>query len=466
VTDDSVEETVDLLVVNGDVITMDDRRRVLLGAAIAVSAGRVVAIGSTERLRARWPEAPIHDAGGGVVHPGLINAHQHLTGYPLFRSAIPDDTPSGESITKWAVPLLALVTGDDDELAAALSAADCVLNGITTVVDAGTTAFVSRAAMGVTSVGIRAFVGEWGWDTEGLPFAAPADEVLDRQRAVLDAFAPDEPVTGSITLVGHDYFSDELVVGAADLARARNAPMTMHMSPTRNDTDNYFERHRCRPVEYLDRLGVLGPHLLLAHLAWLGDTELDALVATDTAVAYCPWCYLHSGSGITGHGRHAEMVGRGVRVGLGCDATTSGDQIDILRAAALAAGLAKETSPEPDRFGAHEALEMATIEGARAIGCGHDRGSIEVGKWADIVIHDPVTSHWQPRSDLVHQLVWSTDGRTVRDVFVGGRLVVSDHRCTTVDLTELLAHAAVAGPALLARTGLEVPHRWPHVAAQ
>jgi 5-methylthioadenosine/S-adenosylhomocysteine deaminase len=160
------------------------------------------------------------------------------------------------------------------------------------------------------------------------------------------------------------------------------------------------------------------------------------------------------------------MVGRGVRVGLGCDATTSGDQIDILRAAALAAGLAKETSPDPDRFGAHEALEMATIEGARAIGCGHDRGSIEVGKWADIVIHDPVTSHWQPRSDLVHQLVWSTDGRTVRDVFVGGRLVVSDHRCTTVDLTDLLAQAAMAGPALLARTGLEVPHRWPHVAAR
>ena len=287
--------------------------------------------------------------------------------------------------------------------------------------------------------------------------------VLDRQRAVLDEYPPGSAITGWITLVGHHFFTDELIVGATDLARARGTGLTMHMSPTRADTGSYLATHQRRPIERLQDLGVLGPHLLLAHAVWLGDSELDALVESDTAVAYCPWCYLHSGSGVTGRGRHAEMWRRGGRVGLGCDATTAGDQIDILRAAALAAGLAKDAHLDPTGFGCHDALEMATIGGARALGLDDERGSIEIGNQADIVIHDAITPHWQPRTDLAHQLVWSTDGRTVKDVFVGGRPVIRDHECTNVDLSELLSAATGAGASLLERTGLEVPHRWPHI---
>jgi 5-methylthioadenosine/S-adenosylhomocysteine deaminase len=240
----------------------------------------------------------------------------------------------------------------------------------------------------------------------------------------------------------------------------------MHMSPTRSDPEAYLERTGKRPLVHLDALGVLGPHLLLAHAVWLDDAEIDLLLSSSTAIAYCPWAYLRLGQGVSGHGRHAEIVHRGGRVALGCDATNASDQVDILRAAALAAGLAKDTREDPTWFGAHDALEMATIGGAAAIGMADNIGALEVGKAADIVIHDTSRLQWSPRGDIPLQLVWSVEGRSVRDVLVAGRVVVRDGACTTVDLAQARALAAEASDMLFARAGITRSHRWPHISAE
>jgi 5-methylthioadenosine/S-adenosylhomocysteine deaminase len=453
----------DFLLVNGDIVTMEASRRVLLGGAVAVQGERIAAVGATSELRARYPGAREIDAGGGVVTPGLINAHQHITGDPLARSCTPDDLEPGRSIFEWSVPLHGNHTGDDDELCAQLTASESARNGVTTLVEAGTIAYPERVAAGMNRVGVRATLGTWGWDTEFGPFAAPADEVLDRQRAVLDALPPGGLITGWVTLVGHSLASDALLVGAADLARERGVGMTMHLSPTSSDPELYLARCGRRPVEHLDALGVLGAHLLLAHGVWFDEAEVDAVLRTRTAVAYCPWAYLRHGQGVTREGRHAEMFQRGGRIALGCDATNAGDQFDILRAAALAAGLAKDMRVDPTWFGAHEAFEMATIRGAEAIGMAADIGSLEPGKLADIVVHDPRAPAWSPRGETILQLVWSADGRTVRDVYVGGRRVVVDGRCVTVDAEELQREAETAAPKLFARTGIALQHRWPHI---
>jgi 5-methylthioadenosine/S-adenosylhomocysteine deaminase len=461
--------TADLLVVNGDIVTMNADRQVLVGGAVAIADGVIIDVGATSDLRRLWSGTGELDANGGVVTPGMINAHQHLTGDPLARSCIPDDLVPGASIFEWSVPLHGAHTGDDDELSAALTAAESALNGVTTLIEAGTVAHPDRVAKGMTSVGVRGTVGTWGWDVEEGPFAAPADEVLDRQRAVLDAY-PADPinpglVTGWVTLVGHSLASDTLLAGAADLARQRDVGLTMHMSPTRSDPDVYLERTGRRPLEHLDALGVLGSHLLLAHAVWLDDAEVDALLRTDTAIAYCPWAYLRLGQGVSQRGRHAEIVRRGGRVALGCDATNAGDQVDILRTAALAAGLAKDAAVDPQAFGAHEAFELATIRGAEAVGMARDIGSLEPGKRADLVIHDPNAPQWSPRGDVALQLVWSADGRTVRHVLIDGRVVVQDGRCVTVDLDSLQAEASEAAAKLFARAGITVTPRWPHLPA-
>ena len=457
------EPTPELLVTGGDIVTMNERREVLVGGAVAIAGDRILAVGSTSDLRARWPGVPEDDASDCVVTPGLVNGHQHLTGDPLARSCIPDNLVPGQSIFEWSVPLHGAHTGDDDDLSARLSAAESLRNGVTTVLEAGTVAHPDRVAAGMVAAGLRGTVGTWGWDVEEGPFAAPADEVLDRQRAVLEAFPPGGTVTGWVTLVGHSLASDPLLTGAADLARRAGTGLTMHISPTRSDPETYLERFGHRPVVHFRELGILGPHLVLAHAVWIDDEEVDAILESSTAVAYCPWAYLRLGQGVSRMGRHAELFQRGGRVSLGCDASNAGDANDILRAAALAAGLAKDTRVDPTWFGAHEAFEMATIRGAEAIGMGDDIGSIEPGKLADIVVHDATEPQWAPRGDVALQLVWSTDGRSVRDVYVGGRRVVRDGRCTLVDEDDLQREAAPAAEALRRRAGIEVPHRWPHI---
>jgi 5-methylthioadenosine/S-adenosylhomocysteine deaminase len=450
----------------GDVVTMNAPRDVLVGGSIVVDDDVIVAVGSTTELDRRYPDATVLDAATCVVTPGMIDAHQHLTGDPQVRSCIPDLLPAGDSIFEWSVPLHGAHGPLDDEIAASLSAVEALTNGVTTVVEAGTVADAGRVAGALTAAGLRATLGVWGWDIEEGPFAAPTAEVLERQRAVVDAHPPGGLVEGWVTLVGHDLASDALLAGAAELARELGTGMTMHMSPTSSDPQRYLERTGRRPVEHLDDLGVLGRHLLIGHGVWLDDAEVELVLASETAIAYCPWAYLRLGQGVFANGRHAEIVERGGRVALGCDAANAGDAIDVLRTAALAAGIARDGRVDPTRFGAHQVFELATIAGAEAIGLADRIGSIEVGKQADLVVHRTDTPGWTPRGDVGLQLVWGTDGRSVRDVFVAGRHVVSEGRVVSIDVDALAAVAADQQRHLLARAGITVPHPWPHLDAR
>ncbi len=454
-----------LLITGGDVVTMNPRREVLAGGAVAIRGDRIAAVGSTSALRAAHPGASELDATGCIVTPGLVNAHQHHTGDPLVRSCIPDRLAPGESIFSWSVPLHAEHTPDDDELSATLTAAQSALCGVTMLVEAGTVANPDRVAAGMAAVGVRGTVGTWGWDVDDAPFAAPPGEVLDRQREVLAAYPSGGLIEGWVTLVGHDLASDELLVGASDLARAAGCGMTMHISPTSSDPESYLRHRGARPLVHFNRLQILGRHLLLAHGVWLDDDEVELVLATESAIAYCPWAYLRLGQGVTVAGRHLELARRGGRLALGCDAGNAGDLPDVLRVAALAAGLARDMPVDPEGFGAHDAFEMATIAGAEAIGKATEIGSLEPGKLADVVVHDCGASAWTPHGDVALQLVWGGDGRCVRDVFIGGRAVVRDGHCTTVDIDELRINAAAAQRDLLSRAGIEVPHTWPRVPA-
>lgn len=451
-----------LLIAGGDVVTMNPARDVLVGGAVAIAANRIVGVGRTSELRGRHPEADVLDATGCVVTPGMVNAHQHHTGDPLIKCCIPDLIQSGDAIFSWAVPIHGAHSPDDDALSATISAAAALRLGVTTVVEAGTVADPHRVGEALAAVGIRGTVGRWGWDVEGVPYSSPVDEALALQRDVLERWPTGGLIEGWVTLVGHDLGSDELFAGASELARSTGRRMTMHLSPTSSDPESYLARSGKRPVRHMADLGVLGEHLLLGHGVWLDDEEVELVLSSRTAIAYCPWAYLRLGQGATSHSRHAEIVERGGRVALGCDAENAGDLGDVLRAAAAAAGIARDSRLEPLRFGADTAFELATIKGAEAIGMGDRIGSLEVGKLADVVVHDATTFNWVPRGDVALQLVWGTDGRSVRDVVVDGKVVVRDARNLTVDLDELRPELQAAQAALLERAGIQVPHVWPH----
>jgi len=449
------------LLAGADVVTMNPERDVLVGGAVLVDDDVIVAVGSTSTLTAQHPGAEVVDVSGCVLTPGMIDAHQHLTGDPLVRCCIPDLLASGAAIFDWSVPIHAVHDPRDDEVSASVAAVEALTNGVTTVVEAGTVADGDAVARAVVDTGLRATLGVWGWDIEDGPYAAPADEVLDRQRAMVERYPAGGRVEGWVTLVGHDLASDALLAGAAELAREFGTGMTMHLSPTSSDPEQYLARTGRRPVEHLADLGVLGDHLLIGHGVWLDDAEVDLVLQSRTAIAYCPWAYLRLGQGVFANSRHAEIVERGGRVALGCDSANAGDSIDVLRAAAAAVGIARDARLDPTRFGAHDAFALATVAGAEAIGLGDRIGSIEVGKQADLVVHRTDTPGWNPRGDVAMQLVWGTDGRSVRDVYVAGRRVVADGRVTTVDVDALFAEAAERQTSLLARAGIDLPSTWP-----
>jgi 5-methylthioadenosine/S-adenosylhomocysteine deaminase len=428
----------DVLVRGGDVLTMDANRTVLSDGAVAIHDDTIVAVGAWRELREEFPEASVIGDADALLTPGYVNAHQHLTGDRLVHSCIPDAIDSQVAIFGWAVPVHSAHTGDDDELSATLGAIEAVTNGITCTVEAGTVAHPDRVAAAVRTVGMRATIGQWGWDAPGVPFGAPADEVLHRHAELLDRLPPGDLVEGWVTLVGHDLMSDDLVAGASDLARARGVGLTFHLSPHGGDAVSYVQRTGRRPFVHLDQLGVFGSHVLVAHAVHLDDDELDVIVRTDTAVASCPWAYLRLAQGVTAAGRHGELLARGARVALGCDSENAGDAVDILRAATLFVGLARDAAMDPFGITAHDGLTLATIGGARAIGKSDTIGSLEIGKQADLVVHDRGGPQFVPRStDPVLQLMWASDGRSVRDVLIAGRQVVRDGRCTTADLDSL-----------------------------
>ncbi len=451
-------EHVDLIVRAGTVITMDD---VASGAgtmsdgAIAVRGDRIVDVGPWREVSETVVADRYLGGPNDIAMPGLVNAHQHLTGDRLIRSMIPDDLEPGRAIFEWAVPAHAAHRPDDDELSATVSLVEAVTNGITFTVEAGTVAHPERVLAAFDRVGVGGTLGSWGWDVEGEPWAGTVDEVIDRQRTVLQLTAEHPRVDGWITLVGHDLMSDDLVVEASSFAREHDTHLTFHLSPTTSDTEQYLARTDERPAVHLDRLGVFGQHVLIAHGVHLADDEFGRLLERDTAIAYCPWAYLRLGQGVTRAGRHIEFLRDGGRVALGCDAENASDAIDVLRAASLAAGLAKDVAVDPTVFRAHDALALATIDGARACGMGDEIGSLTTGKRADIVLLSTTGAEWTPRSpDAVTQLVWASDGRAVRDVVASGRLVVRDGEPVHIDREELAIEAQHHHDRLIRDAGL------------
>ncbi len=450
-----VDPVVDLVVMADTVLTMVPGAPPLSNTALAIAGDRIVDIGPIDDIRTAHPQASVVGGPGRLALPGLINAHQHLTGDRLIRSMIPDDLEPGRAIFEWAVPAHAAHTGDDDELSATLSLIEAVGNGVTFTVEAGTVAHPDRVLAGFDAVGVGGTLGSWGWDVVGEPWAGTVDEVLDRQREVLALTDRHRTVNGWVTLVGHDLMSDELVVAASDLARSADTGLTFHLSPSDSDTASYHDRTGSAPAVHLAGLGALGRHVLIAHGVHLDDDELAVLVDTDTAIAYCPWAYLRLGQGVTRAGRHVEFIDRGGRLALGCDAENAGDAIDVLSATALAAGLAKDMAVDPTVFGAHQALHHATLGAAQAIGMADEIGSLEVGKRADIVLVDTTRAEWVPRSpDPVLQLVWASDGRSVSDVVAAGRVVVAGGEPTLVDRPSLASAAAERHDRLVRAAGL------------
>lgn len=219
------------------------------------------------------------------------------------------------------------------------------------------------------------------------------------------------------------------------LAREFGALVHIHAAENATEVATVEVRHGKRPVELLDSLGLLGPDVLLAHAVDLTGPEIAALARTGTAVAHCPVSNLKLGCGIAPVPR---LLSAGVTVGLGTDGAVSSNSLDVLGAVRQAA-LVHKAGGDPTAVGAEQAVRMATIEGARALGLGEQLGSLEVGKRADLIVLDLDAPHLRPRHDPWSTLAYAAHSFDVRDTVVDGRVLMRDRGLTTLDERAVIA---------------------------
>jgi cytosine/adenosine deaminase-related metal-dependent hydrolase len=457
----------DTLINNTIVVTMNPARHVVTDASVAIRADRIVAVGKTTDIARPYQAAEIMDGQRFVVTPGMVNTHVHVTGEPLTRGFVPDNLAFDDLIFNWLVPMYAMYTEDEERLSAQLVAAEMLKSGTTSFLEAGTIKYVGAVVDGLVEIGIRARVGKWIWD---LPDMFPelrqstSEAIANLERTLSDHR---NVAAGRIQawsmLLGHTTCSDELWRAAAEAARRWETGMNFHMSHGPSDAEGFLASYGERPMTHLAKLGVLARHTVVAHAVHVDDEEISHLAHSGCSVAHCPTAALRCAVGVTKLGKVPEMIAAGINVSIGIDGNNASNYADMMRATHLVAGLYKDARRDPSLFPAEKAYEMATLGGARSIMAEHEIGSIEVGKKADLVLHDRRRPEWTPLLNVANQLVWSADGRGVHTVFVDGKKVVDDYRLTTIDETALYNRAQTAGEAIIARSSLEDRAAWPKI---
>ncbi|MFJ9160925.1 amidohydrolase [Streptomyces griseoviridis] len=428
---------IDLLVRGGDVVTVDDANTVVVDGAVAVHRGEILAVGPAAGVAARFTADEVLDAAGGLVLPGLVNAHTHLA-MTLLRGSADDVTLQGflERVVRRESELL---TPANVAAAVRLAIVESVRAGVTSALDMYW--FHEAAERAAAEAGWRLHTGPTFMDVPDPADGLGYGERLAWARRDLAARGPAVPGRRPVLFAHSTYaLSPAQLVEIGSLAREFGALLHLHAAENGTEVASVEVAHGRRPVELLDELGLLGPDTLLAHAVDLTGREIAALARTGTAVAHCPVSNLKLGCGIAPVPR---LLGAGVTVGLGTDGAVSSNTLDVLGAVRMAA-LVHKAGGDPTAVGAERAVRMATIEGARALGLGEHLGSLEAGKRADLIVLGLDGPHLLPRHDPFSTLAYAAGAADVRDTVVEGRVLMRGRRLTTLDEAAVVRALPVA----------------------
>ncbi|MDE0367761.1 MAG: amidohydrolase family protein [Gammaproteobacteria bacterium] len=457
---------IDILIDRGTLVTMDPDRRIVTDGFIAVDDGRILEVGKSADLDGRYRPRKTIAATDRVVLPGFINGDSHVTGM-LYRCFVPDDVNSYAMIYEWVFPMYEGFTAEDEYHATRLSCLEMLRTGTTTFAEGGSADDVESVARAVDETGMRAVLGRWCMDLVpgDSKFSMNTEQALQDIARHLDKFAAlDHPrVAFHPMLLGIGTASDELILGALAMADDHGATMSMHRNEDEAEVMQSVEAVGSKPVEHLENIGALRSNLRLRHMALTSPEEIAALARHDVKVIADLTSYLRLAYGITRHGSFPEMLSEGICVSLGMDGATSSDFLDMGRAMHIAASLFKDCRMDGNLIPAEQALEMATVNGARSLGLEDQLGSLEPGKKADIVLFDRQRPEWVPMWDPVSTLVWSADGKSVDTVIVDGEMVLEGGEFVSLDEAEALSQAAAQAKACNERIGLPFKSRWPVV---
>jgi 5-methylthioadenosine/S-adenosylhomocysteine deaminase len=429
-------DSVDLLVLNGTLVTMDKSHRVIEDAGVAIKNGRIVAVGQRRDIIRRFTSTQTVDARDKLIIPGLINGHTHVP-MTLFRG-LADDLDLQEWLTKFIFPAEAKNVSEEFVRAGTrLGLAEMIRGGTTTYCDMYY--FEDAIADETAKAGVRGVLGETVIDfpvadnktnAEAMAYVEKFVQKWKDHELITPAIAPHAPYT----------VSEEHLKAARAFSDRTGAPIVTHVSETKREVDDSLKAKGASPVEYLKRIGFLNERVIAAHVVWPTGDDIDTLQRAGVGVVHNPQSNMKLASGVAPVPR---MMQEGVRVGLGTDGAASNNDLSMWEEMDTAAKLHKLSSGDPKVMSALEAFELATIRGARALHLEKDIGSIEVGKRADLVLVARDSLNQIPIYNIYSDLVYATKASDVQTVIINGRIVMRDRRLLTLDETAIKESARV-----------------------
>lgn len=490
----SASGPVDILIRNARfLLTMDDQRRLLEGASLAIAGDRIVEIGEAPALeRLAGPDTKVIDGSDMFVTPGLVNGHTHLES--CYDKGLLDDVPVVPWCERYFSYTYGTLTPESYYWAALASLLACLKTGTTTVSDCGTIQTMeSSCVQAVTDIGMRAVLARDLMDIHGstkndyasydafndilAPLQETTEQCLERSEKFINDFngAADGRISTWMDLQQVCNVTPELCQGVKRLADGYGVGIQTHAGVSSDMVEMTRKRFGMRDIEYLDAQGVLGRNFLAVHMAWTNAAELIRLKETESNVAHVPGSSMHGLYSAVSHRSHIpEYVSAGINVTLGNDESSTGTCHDMLREmyiVSTAHAEARHTMlfPNRDLFQIRTAetspvaLEMATINGAKALMLEDDIGTLEVGKKADIALWDMTSYEWIPtnRVNLLNNFILNATGRSCHTVICNGAVIMEDQEILGVSEKEIRERAQAYYEEVYERaTWIDNPEVW------
>ena len=451
-------------------VTMDLERRIFSCGAVAVSGGRIVGVGTDAKISEEFDAKETIDAGGGIVHPGFIDAHNHVV-HTSCRGVgdVRSPNPSSANFADWK----AGVTDDDEEAAVAMASVEMLRAGFTMFIEPGSLFSTGAGAESVGRVGIRAlFAPLYVWDRQECFDAVPslmspslaARASIDHGRVMGQIGAelhrnkdPEALVRGFVFVYGAGTASPELLQAAYSTARDNQVPFHLHAGFVPGEGPIYKAINGKSHIVHLRDLGVLDESTALVHANVVDDEEEDAIRESGCKIVWCPAAFFALGFGGSAKFRMAERYREGTLVSLGVDGAVGCTPGHVM----LAGHFASQTYSDP--VSPEALLEMQTINAAAAAGMDAELGSLEPGKRADLVIRSAGVAEAYPSNNPIHLLALTMGSGSVDTVLVNGKTVFRWGHSTRVDEERVYRRVSESVAARAKRLGIDAGPGWPAV---
>ncbi len=416
------------VIYNAHIITMNPQLDIIPQGYIVIENGKIRHIGK------KYPgdyDAEYTDAEGMFVLPGFINTHTHVPMTMLRGYA--DDLPLQQWLNEHIFPAEArLVKPVNVRTACRLAFIEMIKSGTTCFNDMYF--FEDVIAEEAQQAGIRGVVGESLIDFQ-TPSFRNIDEGTDLCERLIRKWQGNPLIHPSVCAHSPYTCSKTTLQRAKQLADKYNTLLQIHLSETRQETEELLAKTGMRPAEYLHSIGLLDQNVIAAHCVWLDAHETELMADTCVSIAHCPKSNLKLASGIADT---ESLLKAGVTVSLGTDGAASNNTLDMVEEMRFAALLPKIIHYDPEAVNARQALQMATINGAKALGLSHLTGSLEVGKSADLILVHADSTNMQPVFDEYSAIVYAMNSKNVRSSMVNGEWIMRNRMLCHLNKEETL----------------------------